>query len=403
MSVKPFVAAAARAGSVGAALLSALWTFPSMLLSAFLVAWGAEAAQVFVSQGLALAVLAWLQTMPEFAVEAVIAWDAGKYPATAHLAIANLTGAIRLLIGVGWPMIYFVSAYAGRRTRGRLPDIELDREHAISIVGLLPPLLWFVVIWWKKSLGAADAVVLLVMYAAYLWILMQSPPKSEEALEEMPRVARWAGGLGGWRSGLAIGGLFVAGGVLLYITAHPFVNTMLALATALGVSQFVFVQWLAPFLSEFPEGVSCFTWAKRVTRAPMALMNLVSSNVNQWTVLAAMIPLLYGWSHHQAHGTWATFTLDAEQQVEIGLTVAQSILASLLLMNLRFTWLDASALFLLWLVQFLAPGVRIELTLAYLAWCLWQVGLFVTKKQELLAPRVLVEVLRDNRRRSRNP
>jgi cation:H+ antiporter len=145
--------------------------------------------------------------------------------------------------------------------------------------------------------------------------------------------------------------------------------------------------------------VSCFTWAKRVTRAPMALMNLVSSNVNQWTVLAAMIPLLYGWSHHQAHGTWATFTLDAEQQVEIGLTVAQSILASLLLMNLRFTWLDASALFLLWLVQFLAPGVRIELTLAYLAWCLWQVGLFVTKKQELLAPRVFLEILRANRRR----
>src|SRR5947207_2231380 len=89
---------------------SALWTFPSMLLSAFLVAWGAEAAQVFISQGFALALLAWLQTMPEFAVEAVIAWDAGKDPATAHLAVANLTGAIRLLIGVGWPMIYFVAA-----------------------------------------------------------------------------------------------------------------------------------------------------------------------------------------------------------------------------------------------------------------------------------------------------
>src|SRR4026209_987231 len=88
-----------------------LWTFPSILLSAFLVAWGAEAAQYMISQGLALAILAWLQTLPEFAVEAVIAWDAGRNPERSHLAIANLTGAIRLLLGLGWPMIYFVFAY----------------------------------------------------------------------------------------------------------------------------------------------------------------------------------------------------------------------------------------------------------------------------------------------------
>jgi len=60
----------------GGSALSAIWTFPSILLSAFLVAWGAEAAQFMISQGLALAILAWLQTLPEFAVEAVIAWDA---------------------------------------------------------------------------------------------------------------------------------------------------------------------------------------------------------------------------------------------------------------------------------------------------------------------------------------
>jgi len=58
---------------------SALWTFPSILLSAFIIAWGAEAAQFLISQGMALAILAWLQTLPEFAVEAVIAWlDIGQ-------------------------------------------------------------------------------------------------------------------------------------------------------------------------------------------------------------------------------------------------------------------------------------------------------------------------------------
>src|SRR5260221_14164339 len=94
---------------------AALWTFPSILLSAFVIAWGAEAAQFLISQGLALAILAWLQTLPEFAVEAVIAWNAGKDPSQTHLAIANFTGSLRLLVGLGWPMIYFVAAASRRQ------------------------------------------------------------------------------------------------------------------------------------------------------------------------------------------------------------------------------------------------------------------------------------------------
>jgi hypothetical protein len=74
----------ASLSAAGGTATSALWTFPSILLSAFLVAWGAEAAQFLISQGVALALLAWLQTLPEFAVEAVIAWEAGKDPSRTH-------------------------------------------------------------------------------------------------------------------------------------------------------------------------------------------------------------------------------------------------------------------------------------------------------------------------------
>src|SRR5437763_14225651 len=102
-------------------------------------------------------------------------------------------------------------------------------------------------------------------------------------------------------------GLFGAGGALLYVTAHPFLESMLAVAGLFGVSQFVLVQWVAPFLSEFPEKVSAFYWARRVTHAPMALMNMVSSNINQWTVLAAMIPLVYGYSHLRHPGGVVVF------------------------------------------------------------------------------------------------
>ena len=84
--------------------MAALWTFPSILLSAFVIAWAAEAAQFFMSQGLALAILAWLQTLPEFAVEADIAWRGDVSNMT-----ANFTGSLRLLVGLGWPMIFGVA------------------------------------------------------------------------------------------------------------------------------------------------------------------------------------------------------------------------------------------------------------------------------------------------------
>ena len=115
--------------------LSSLWTFPSILLSAVVIAWGAEAAQFLISQGLALAILAWLQTLPEFAVEAVIAWQAGqtasdpavlpavRLHATA-LMTANLTGSLRLLVGLGWPMIYVTAAMASATAFG--PSITIS-------------------------------------------------------------------------------------------------------------------------------------------------------------------------------------------------------------------------------------------------------------------------------------
>jgi cation:H+ antiporter len=390
-----FLKVLAAISQAGASALSALWTFPSILLSAFLVAWGAEAAQFLMSQGVALAILAWLQTLPEFAVEAVIAWEAGADPERAHLAIANLTGAIRLLLGLGWPTIYFVFVAAGRRrAERRWPVIRLEHEHAVEVVGLVPPLLYFLVILWKQWIGWIDAVVLIALYAIYLWVLMRNPPKQEEELSDAPAVSRWAYRQRGWRQKAAIGGLFALGGALLYLTAHPFLESMLAVAGLLGIGQFFLVQWVAPFLSEFPEFVSTINWARRVTRAPMALMNIVSSNINQWTILAAMIPLVYGFSHMHHFGTWSDFHFDAPQQVEILLTLLQTLLGVLLLANMEFDWLDASALLVLWLIQFIVPHLREEVSVVYGVWIVVLLGQFVLGKKKFLVWRYFLETVR---------
>src|SRR4051812_47106993 len=344
--------------------LSALWTFPSILLSAFVIAWGAEAAQFLISQGLALAILAWLQTLPEFAVEAVIAWNAGKDPSQTHLAIANFTGSLRLLVGLGWPMIYFVAA-AFRR---ELLAVKLEDEHSVEIFGLLLPIVYFVFIWWKGSLSVWDAIPLTATYVVYLWILWKIPPRAqdEESLDDLGVIPRRVLKLPPGMRNTAIAVLFLAGGAILYFSAHPFLDSMLALSASLGVSTFVFVQWVAPFLSEFPEKLSAFYWARRVSTANVALMNMVSSNINQWSILSAMIPILFVISA----GELRPLAFDAMQRQEILLTILQSFLGFLLLLNLELVFHEALILFVFWLVQFVVPPWRAEMIYVYLAWCI---------------------------------
>jgi cation:H+ antiporter len=342
------------------AAVQAIWTFPSILASAFVVAWGAEAAQFYVSQGLALALLAWLQTLPEFAVEAVIAWHQDV-----PLMTANFTGALRLLTGVGWPMIWTVYAvtYWQRGGRERLPVIQLDREHAAEIVGLVPPLLYFAWVIHKGTLDLLDAGVLIALYLAYLVLLNRLPPKDHEEVEDVALVARAVIGMPPLRRKLAIAGLFLLGGVALYLVAAPFLESMKGLAVALGVTPFVFVQWVAPFLSEFPEKTSAFYWARSRGKAGMALMNMVSSNINQWTVLAAMIPIVYSISV----GHPAAVPV-GEHRVELLLTLLQSLLGMVLLANLRFQAYEAVGLFVLWFAQFVRPDWREEACVFYAVW-----------------------------------
>jgi cation:H+ antiporter len=264
----------------------------------------------------------------------------------------------------------------------------------VEVVGLVPPLVYFGVILYKGSFTWVDAVVLVALYAVYLALLFRTSPRGAEQLGDASVVARWAYGRPGWRRPAAIAGLFAAGGALLYTTAHPFLESMLAVAGFVGVSQFSLVQWVAPFLSEFPEKLSAFYWARRVTQAPLALMNLVSSNINQWTVLAATIPLVYGYSALRHHGVWLDFHFDDAQRFEILLTLLQSALALLLLANMQFAWFDAMLVFALWLVQFLLPALRPGVAVAYATWMVILAVGFVVQGRVPLALRYCWETIR---------
>lgn len=360
---------------------SILWTTPILLFASLLIAWAAESARFLMAQGLALALLAWLQTLPEFAVEAVLAWHR-QMP----LLLSNLTGALRLLTGVGWPLIYVAAALAKRsRGGGPLRRIQLPAQDGIQVVTLGSVLVWIFVLYFKASLGLFDAVILIGLYVAYLAILKRLPPALEEANEEIERVPRAVLAAKPIVRNMAIAVMFGIGGALIYFVAEPFLASMLAVSAAVGISQFVAVQWIAPFVSEFPEKVSAFYWARTVDRAPIALMNMVSSNINQWTLLAAMLPLVLSF----ATGTPTELRFDSEQKLELLLTASQSLLGVIFLLNLEFHWWQAAGLFTLWVVQFafsvfpgaIASNAHLATTAAYLLWCVVSVARLLLRRR----------------------
>jgi cation:H+ antiporter len=326
-----------------------LWAAPGILIAAMVIAWAAESAQFFISQGFALAILAWMQTLPEFAVEVVLAWHQ-QVP----FLLAGLTGALRLLTGLGWPMIYFAAAMSHRKREGRSLDrITLEGQHSVQVVGLIPPLLYMSFVWLKGSLHIVDAIVLVAIYGVYLALLGKMPPEEEEGIEDLERIPR-AIVLSPRRQRIAlIGLLFAVGGLLIYFMAEPFLGSLFAVSMSLGLPAFVFIQWVAPFVSEFPEFLSTFYWARSVHRAPMALMNMVSSNINQWTLLVAILPVVLS----LGAGRVSSIPFDEEQQLELLMTIAQQLVGLLFLVNMELTWWEAATLFGLWFVQFVFSAV----------------------------------------------
>jgi cation:H+ antiporter len=344
---------------------AAAWTTPCILLASLLITWGAEAAQFFVAQGFALAILAWMQTLPEFAVEAVLAW----HGQTAYL-MANLTGALRLLTGLAWPLIYLTAAVVyRRRTHQPLRKITLDPHHSIEVVALVPPLLYALFIWWKANLHFYDACVLVAIYTVYLVILTKLPPQAREHAEDLGAVPSAIVNAPPKKRTLGIFVCFAAGGILIYFTAAPFLGSIMAVASAIGIPAFVVIQWFAPIISEFPELASTFYFARQSEKAPVAIMNIASSNINQWTLLVAMLPVVFS----IGQGTITGFDLDAEQRSELLLTIGQSMTGLMFLLNMEFDWWEALAMFVLFAIQFVLPiffgtQVRHWITGAFFIW-----------------------------------
>ena len=344
-------------GLAETSLTIAITTGVAIVAAAFVLAWSTETLQFYVSQALALSILAVIQVLPEYSFEVVLVWEGAL-----DLVTASLTGANRLLLGLGWPLIFFVSYFAARRHgfRGLSWNITLDAQQSVTIVFLGVATLYSFLIVAKQTLTVVDAAVLLFIFALYLVFGIRLPAQTQ-GTEHLAGPTRKLLIMTRRRRNAFVLGFILLGAYIILFGAEPFVSSLRDIAIILTVSQFFFIQWVAPFLSEFPESVTAFYWAARRKFASLGLSNLITSKLNQWTLLIATIPIVYAIKI----GGISSINLTPLQQEEILLTAAQSLFGFVCLLDLRFKFRDAAILLGLFLTQFFFPSLRLEVTIAY--------------------------------------
>lgn len=306
--------------------------------AAFLLSWAAEVAQVDIPQALALAFLALVAVLPEYAVDIYFAWSAGKDPTYIAYATANMTGANRLLIGVGWASVVVTFWF---KTRHR--QVVLDRSRYIELLHLVLATTYSLIIPLKGTLSALDSFILVAIFVSYMISASKAQvvePELDGGVGELlmqlqPNLRR-----------LATIAMFVYAGLGIFLAAEPFAEGLLATGRTFAIEEFLLVQWLAPLASESPEFIVAIVFALRGN--PGASMGtLLSSKVNQWTLLIGTLPLAYNLSA----GHLGAMHLDARQTEEIFLTAAQSLFAIAVLANLSFSLAEAGLIFVLFVTQ----------------------------------------------------
>ena len=353
--------------------------------ASLLLTWAAEVAQVDLSPGVAIGALALVAVLPEYVVGAVFAWRGGHqfemfgrvcqspaalaagHDSPCSLALANMMGANRLLIGIGWSLVVLVAWWRTRTTRGRLlHGVVLERPHAVELSFLALATLWCLTLPLRHTVSLVDTCVLFAVFGAYAARLLGAPSTEPE----LEGVAEWVGALPDARRRGAALAMMAFAALVVFLCAAAFADALVSAGHSLGVGDYFLVQWLAPLASEAPELIIASMYAWRL-RASMGLGALVSSKVNQWTLLVGSLPVFFAVASSSLHG----LPLGISQREELGLTAAQSVFGVAVLGNLEVSTAEAIALFVLFITEFVLsaalPGpyrgrVRVSYAIVYL-------------------------------------
>jgi len=319
----------------------------AILGSAFLLSWSCEVAEQDIPQALALLVLALVGVLPEYAIDLHFAWVAGKDPTYASYAVANMTGANRLLIGFGWAAVVLVACW-----RSGSQELEIHPRQNLELRFLIWATLYSFVIPLSGSIHLFDAFVLLGLFLLYVRTAMKGETHDVELVGPAALIER---AFSDWGRRCWALGLFAFAAYAIFVSAEPFAESLVHIGRNYDIDEFLLVQWVAPLASESPEFVVAVLFALKL-RGSVGIGVLISSKVNQWTLLVGAIPIAYAISLGAPSG----LPLDARQVEELLLTSSQSLLAAVMLADLRFSRREALMLAALFTVQLVFPSTLVR-------------------------------------------
>ncbi len=338
----------------------------SVLGAAFVLSWIVDAAELDMPPALAVSLLALIAVLPEYAVDATFAWKAAHDPSQAQYAIANMTGGNRLLLGLGWSTLVLLSWM-----RFGKPAIRLPEAGRTDISILLLASLYAIIPVTRGELTLFDMGIMVGLYCLYMVLAIRNSTESED--HDLVGPAALLDSFGAWPRRVAVALLFVWAAGMIFLAAEPFAEALVHTGLEMGVDEFLLVQWVAPLASESPE--FAVAWLL-VLRGQMSkgLILLVSSKVNQWTLLVGTLPLVTTISA----GTPMSLELDPRQQAEVLLTAAQTFFGIAVIADMLLRRSHALMLAVLFLGQMVVAEARTGFTVVYV---MAAVGLVLINKR----------------------
>ncbi|MDZ7701531.1 MAG: hypothetical protein U5J98_05385 [Halobacteriales archaeon] len=218
-------------------------------------------------------------------------------------------------------------------------------------------------------------MVLVGLYAVYILLILRGDA-GEAAHGGVPGYIH---GLTRARRAVAILAMFAFSAFVILIAVKPFAKGLEALGPQLGVSSFFMIQWVAPLASESPEFIAT-AYLVRKLRTTAAFNALISSKLNQWTLLIGTLVIVYSLSL----GFYDVLQFSQKQAGEIWLTAAQSFFAVTLLVDFEISLREALALLGLFALQFVPAFQRYEGLLAFSAlYVVLGVAVLVARRDKL--------------------
>ena len=356
-------------------LLPILYGF-SIFSAALIISWAAESSERDISGSFVIAIIALIAVLPEYAIETVLAYTAGQsyklnnfvFTNRVGYVSANVTGANRLLAGLGWPLIMLINMLKNNQSLNIKNNNKL--ELLVLGIGAISMIIASII----KFQPIFISFVLIIIYLIYLFITSKKESTESEFvgiseyLANLPKLTRITTNIL----------LIIFSAVTIFIVSHPFVESLIHIGGKFGIDEYYLIQWLAPLASESPEIIIASLFAMK-GRSLESISIILSSQANQMSLLIGSMGAIFSF----ATSSLISFPLNDTQGVEFLLTSAFALLQISMILWGKFKLQMPVLLLIIFFVQLIITdtSIRAYLSIAIYMFALIYLILFITKNK----------------------